>query len=183
MHEIAEVMEEWLGPDFELKTIYEDNADDYYSDLEESHENMKNALDEAIKNYLINPKENPQVIIGLFSSIDGPDGPLETRYNILAYFWIETNSSLSLEESVIINKFRIDMHKGDPPNFRTGADDRYNSIEMADFWGLTEEELSADETCAIRLLTLNVNPSAVKMMSILNWTVFPTTLLGSPLNL
>lgn len=172
LHEIVEVMEEWLEPDFELKTIYEDNSDDYKVtyNLEQSHENMKNALDEAIKNYLINPKENPQVIIGLCSSVDGPDG----RYNILAYFWIDT----SLEESVIINKFRIDSHKGDPPNFKTGGplgeDERFNSTDMAEFWGLTEEELDSDETSGIIFLTLN----AVKMMSILNWTSFPTTLLN-----
>ncbi len=172
--EIASALKLWLEPDFELKTIYEDNTDYYTTDnLSDSHEKMEKALDEAIKNYLINPKENPQVIIGLFSSVDDSFSP--RSYNIIAYFWIETNSSLSFEESVITNKFRIDTHKGKPPNFRTGAEDSFNPIDMTECWGLTEEELEAGDTCAIRLLTLNVNPH--NMMTILNWNQFPNSLV------
>lgn len=175
--EMTELMEKWLGPYFELKTIYEVNSDDYtYDNLFEANERMVNALEGAIKNYLLNPKENPQVIIGLFASVGSPSSsdPAEP-YNILAYFWIDPEG-----DGMIQNEFRIDIHRSGPAEVSTQitSKDRFNSHEMAEYWGLTEEELLSDETCVIRFLTLNVSSHQEIMGSLLNWTQFPSTLLG-----
>jgi hypothetical protein len=177
--EMTELMEEWLGPYFELKTIYEANSDDYtYDTLEESNHRMANALEKTIQNYLRNPKENPLVIIGLFASVGSPSSsdPAEP-YNILAYFWIDP---AGLEIGVIQNEFRIDIHRSGPAEVSTqiASKDRFNSHEMAEYWGLTQEELISDETCVIRFLTLNVISHPEIMGSLLNWTQFPSTLLG-----
>lgn len=180
--EIASALKLWLGPDFELKTIYEDNSDDYtVGNLSDSHEKMEEAFDEAIKNYLRDPSLYPQVIIGLFASVGSPDDAEDKAYNIISYFWIDPSPVKINGEpnNVILNKFRIDIHKGKRPNLRdtgTSVHEPFNSTEMVSFWGLTLDELEAGETCAIRLLTLSVNPH--NMMTILNWTQFPNSLVG-----
>ncbi|MDA8718575.1 hypothetical protein N9M03_00080 [bacterium] len=169
--EIAELAEIFLfnKPDFELDVIYRDNSDnyDYEDDLEDAESNLGATIDEVVKSYLMNPKDNPQVIIALFRTWDD-----SKYYNILTYFWIDGAAS---RFSAIRSDMRIDVYESkiDVDNMSKA----HNTSQWIEFWGFTPGELEAEEgNCQIMLLSLNIIP-LVSSNQTLNWIQFPESLV------
>jgi hypothetical protein len=169
--EIAELAEIFLfnEPDFELDVIYRDNSDNYdEDDLEDAESNLRVTIDEVVKSYLMNPKDNPQVIIALFRTWDGSE-----YYNILTYFWIEDAASrfeIRWDMRIDVYESKIDVAKDSKA---------YTISQWIDFWGFTPSELEAEEgNCQIMLLSLNIIP-LVSSNQTLNWIQFPETFLES----
>lgn len=168
--EIAELAEYFLfnEPDFELDVIFTDNSDNYDSeaDLEDAESNVKATLDEVVKRYRMNPKENPQVIIALFRTWDDSE-----YYNILTYFWIDRMPT----RFQIRSDMRIDVYKS---KVDVANDSKAHNIsQWIDFWGFTPGELAAWEgNCQIMLLSLNIIP-LVSSNQTLNWIQFPESLV------
>lgn len=175
--EIAELAEIFLfnEPDFELDVIFTDNSDnyDYEADLEDAESKVRATIDEVVKSYLMNPKDNPQVIIALFRTWDDSE-----YYNILTYFWIDGAAS----RFEIRSEMRIDVRVenaglGDSRVDVAKQSKAYNIREWIDFWGFTPGELEADEgNCQIMLLSLNIIP-LVSSNQTLNWIQFPESLV------
>ena len=170
--EIAELAEIFLfnEPDFELDVIFTDNSDnyDYEDDLEDAESKVMATLDEVVKSYLMNPKDNPQVIIALFRTWDDSE-----YYNILTYFWID--GPLARGHFEICSDMRIDLYESKIDVAKDSK--RHNISQWIDFWGFTPGELEADEgNCQIMLLSLNMIPR-VSSNQTLNWIQFPESLV------
>ena len=168
--EIAELAKYFLfnEPDFELDVIFTDNSDnyDYEADLEDAESNVRATIDEVVKSYRMNPKDNPQVIIALFRTWDDSE-----YYNILTYFWIDRMPT----RFEIRSDMRIDVYKS---KVDVGKDSKAHTIsQWIDFWGFTPGELEAEEgNCQIMLLSLNIIP-LVSSNQTLNWIQFPESLV------
>ena len=168
--EIAELAEIFLfnEPDFELDVIFTDNSDnyDYEDDLEEAESKVRATIDEVVKSYRMNPKDNPQVIIALFRTWDDSE-----YYNILTYFWIDrmpTRFEIRSDMRIDVYESKLDVAKDSKA---------HNISQWIDFWGFTPSELEADEgNCQIMLLSLNVIP-LVSSNQTLNWIQFPESLV------
>ena len=167
--EIAELAEYFLfyEPDFELDVIFTDNSDNYKSedDLEDAQSKLRATIDEAVKSYLINPKDNPQVIIALFRTWTIDYG----YYNILTYFWIDATGE------GVWSDMRIDAyeHKVDVDSHAKA----HTISKWIDFWGFSPSELEAEDgNCQIMLLSLNIIP-LVSSNQTLNWIQFPESLV------
>ena len=167
--EIAELAEYFLfyEPDFELDVIFTDNSNNYKSedDLKDAQSKMRATIDEAVKSYLINPKDNPQVIIALFRTWTGED-----YNNILTYFWIDATGE------GVWSDMRIDAfeHKGIAVEKTVKA---HTISKWIDFWGFSPSELEAEDgNCQIMLLSLNIIP-LVSSNQTLNWIQFPESLV------
>ena len=168
--EIAELAEYFLfnEPDFELDVIFTDNSDnyDYEDDLEEAESKVRATIDEVVKSYRMNPKDNPQVIIALFRTWDDSE-----YYNILTYFWIDrmpTRFEIRSDMRIDVYKSKVDVAKDSKV---------HNISQWIDFWGFTPSELEADEgNCQIMLLSLNIIP-LVSSNQTLNWIQFPESLV------
>ena len=168
--EIAELAEIFLfnEPDFELDVIFTDNSDnyDYEADLGDAESNVRAAIDEVVKSYRMNPKDNPQVIIALFRTWDDSE-----YYNILTYFWIDrmpTRFEIRWDMRIDVYESKVDV----------ANDSKSNTIsQWIDFWGFTPGELEAEDgNCQIMLLSLNVIP-LVSSNQTLNWIQFPESLV------
>jgi len=168
--EIAELAEIFLfnEPDFELDVIFTDNSDnyDYEADLEDAESNVRATIDEVVKSYRMNPKDNPQVIIALFRTWDDSE-----YYNILTYFWIDrmpTRFEIRSDMRIDVYKSKVDVAK----------DSKVHTIsQWIDFWGFTPGELDAEDgNCQIMLLSLNIIP-LVSSNQTLNWIQFPESLV------
>ena len=170
--EIAELAEIFLfnEPDFELDVIFTDNSDnyDYEADLGDAESNVRAAIDEVVKSYRMNPKDNPQVIIALFRTWDDSE-----YYNILTYFWID--GPLARGHFEIRWDMRIDVYES---KVDVANDSKSNTIsQWIDFWGFTPGELEAEDgNCQIMLLSLNIIP-LVSSNQTLNWIQFPESLV------
>ena len=171
--EIAELAEIFLfnEPDFELDVIFTDNSDnyDYEADLGDAESNVRAAIDEVVKSYRMNPKDNPQVIIALFRTWDDSE-----YYNILTYFWID--GPLARGHFEIRWDMRIDVYES---KVDVANDSKSNTIsQWIDFWGFTPGELEAEDgNCQIMLLSLNIIP-LVSSNQTLNWIQFPESLVS-----
>jgi len=168
--EIAELAEIFLfnEPDFELDVIFTDNSDnyDYEADLGDAESNVRAAIDEVVKSYRMNPKDNPQVIIALFRTWDDSE-----YYNILTYFWIDrmpTRFEIRWDMRIDVYESKVDV----------ANDSKSNTIsQWIDFWGFTPGELEAEDgNCQIMLLSLNIIP-LVSSNQTLNWIQFPESLV------
>ena len=169
--EIAELAEIFLfnEPDFELDVIFTDNSDnyDYEADLGDAESNVRAAIDEVVKSYRMNPKDNPQVIIALFRTWDDSE-----YYNILTYFWIDrmpTRFEIRWDMRIDVYESKVDV----------ANDSKSNTIsQWIDFWGFTPGELEAEDgNCQIMLLSLNIIP-LVSSNQTLNWIQFPESLVS-----
>ncbi len=168
--EIAELAEYFLfyEPDFELDVIFTDNSEnyDYEADLGDAESKLRATIDEVVKSYRRNPKDNPQVIIALFRTWDDSE-----YYNILTYFWIDrmpTSYQIRSDMRIDVYKSKVDVAK----------DHKAQTIsQWIDYWGFTPGELEADErNCQIMLLSLNIIP-LVSSNQTLNWIQFPESLV------
>ena len=168
--EIADLAEYFLfnEPDFELDVIFTDNSEnyDYEADLGDAESKLRATIDEVVKSYRRNPKDNPQVIIALFRTWDDSE-----YYNILTYFWIDrmpTSYQIRSDMRIDVYKSKVDVAK----------DHKAQTIsQWIDYWGFTPGELEADErNCQIMLLSLNIIP-LVSSNQTLNWIQFPESLV------
>ena len=169
--EIAELAEIFLfNEPVELDVIFTDNSDnyDYEADLGDAESNVRAAIDEVVKSYRMNPKDNPQVIIALFRTWDDSE-----YYNILTYFWID--GPLARGHFEIRWDMRIDVYES---KVDVANDSKSNTIsQWIDFWGFTPGELEAEDgNCQIMLLSLNIIP-LVSSNQTLNWIQFPESLV------
>ena len=127
---------------------------------------MRAAIDEVVKSYRMNPKDNPQVIIALFRTWDDSE-----YYNILTYFWIDrmpTRFEIRWDMRIDVYESKVDV----------ANDSKSNTIsQWIDFWGFTPGELEAEDgNCQIMLLSLNIIP-LVSSNQTLNWIQFPESLV------
>ena len=167
--EIAELAEIFLfNEPVELDVIFTDNSDnyDYEADLEDAESNVRATIDEVVKSYRMNPKDNPQVIIALFRTWDDSE-----YYNILTYFWIDrmpTRFEIRSDMRIDVYESKLDVAKDSKA---------HNISQWIDFWGFTPGELEAEDgNCQIMLLSLNVIP-LVSSNQTLNWIQFPESLV------